>query len=125
MRVPFSSGVRSELVKSIYLSKISSSIISLLGSSSSKPRIWIVFMGFWGIFSYLGATGFSINLSGLVVISRMYIWYFVGRGRDFIISSLLSKNIMTFPNIVATPRDLMSTIPINNCVYNESFHLYC
>ena len=58
-------------------------------------------MGFWGIFSYLGATGFSINLSGLVVISRMYIWYFVWRGRDFIISSLIKKHY-AFPNVVVS-----------------------
>ena len=58
-------------------------------------------MGFWGIFSYLGTTGFSINLSGLVIISRMYIWYLVGRGRDSIISSFIEEHC-AFPNVVVS-----------------------
>ena len=41
------------------------------------------------------------NLSCLVVISRMYIWYFVWRGRDFIIPSLIKEHY-AFPNIVVS-----------------------
>ena len=83
MRVPFSSGVRSELVKSIYLYKISSSIMSLLGSSSSNQG-YGSFLWDFGESSVTWVLQALVSTClGLVIISRMYIWYLVGRGEGF------------------------------------------
>ena len=85
-------------------------------------------MGFWGIFSYLGATGFSINLSSLVVISEDVYMVPCRVGGGILLFPLFIEEHYAFPNVVVSKgsyvdyshRQLWGIMNHFICIVNDS-----
>ena len=94
IRVSFSSDVRSELERSMYLSKISSSVMFLWGSSLSNQGSVSV-----QVFLFIVIGTLLFHFSGLVVVMGVKFGYSIWWGRNPIISSFVKEHY-TFTHIV-------------------------